>query len=242
VEIGFNDDVSYRGLTFHIQTEDHGHGDERVSTQIFLQGRILDSKTVSYAHLLVGIADDEERRAKIRKVMVAAHRNLHRRLISGDYDVLAGLDPHEEIGKKTVELSAIDDFQPSQARVPESAIQVLEEDGKVTFTFDHGEAVDLKALGRELNKINVMPPEHGGAASPFADLGFDEEDEEDEVPEPPTRAPRARRTRRAEDEEGLLPLFSPTGHRAFQGLLEPESRFDTVAMVREFLQRLERAP
>jgi hypothetical protein len=239
VEIGFNDDVSYRGLTFHIQTEDHGHGDERVSTQLFLQGRILDSKTVSYAHLLVGIADDEERRAKIRKVMVAAHRNLHRRLISGDYDTLAGLAPQEEIGKKTVELSTIDDFQPSQARVPESAIQVLEEDGKVTFTFDHGEAVDLKALGRELNKINVMPPEHGDAASPFADLGFDDEEEEEP---PPARAPRARRPRRPEPDEDLLPLFPPTGHRAFQGLLEPESRFDTVAMVREFLQRLERAP
>lgn len=231
VEIGFNDDVDYRGLTFHIQTEDHGEGDPRVSTQLFFHGRILDSKTVAYGHLLEGLAGEEERRAKIRKVMVAAHRNFYKRLMAGEYDETAGLndegapqpavaDPEEEARR----------FEPSQSRVPDSAVKVMEEDGKVTFTFDDGNVMDLRALSRELNKIDVMPPDaEGGANNPFGDLGFDESEDEG------TPAPQLIQEVAAAPVKHV-PDFSPTGRRAFQGLLEPKPRVDVVELVLGFLK------
>ncbi len=247
MEIGFNDDVPHRGMTFHIQTEDHGNGDERVSTQLFHSGRILDSKTVSYGHLLVGIDDEEERRAKVRKVMVAAHRNYYRRLLSGDYDVKAGLEP-ENIPdeRKTVQLSAVDNFEPTQSRVPDSAVKVTEDDdGKVTFTFDDGNMMDLKALSRELGKINVMPEDTGVVDDHFQGLGFDDDSEdimeldaddgdfEIEVASPVII--------QQEPPPPLVPDFPPTGHLAFQGLLEPEATVDVVDMVSSFLQTLSKS-
>jgi hypothetical protein len=244
VEIGFNDDVKHRNTTFHIQTEDHGNNDPRVSTQLFLRGRILDSKTVSYGPLMQGMEDAEERKAKIRRVMLASHRNFYKRLLAGEYDEAAGLPPLGGAQDARQIEAAAESFQPTQAKgADEQNIQVLEEDGKVTFTFDDGNMVDLRSLGNALKNINVMPPKGGKASDQFKGLGFDEDlSAELEVShsmviedEPP---PKRRRRAQEEDDEPWVPRFRPTGRRAFQGLLEPPEKVDVVQLVTDFLKHL----
>lgn len=226
MEIGFNNDVIYRGTTFHIQTEDHGEGDPRVSTQLFLSGAIFDSKTVNYGHLIEGIADEEARKAKVRKVMVGAHRALYKKLFKGDYDAALGgkIDTSEVIE----EIPDPEKFQPAQERVPEVA-QVLEEDGKVTFTFDSGEMIDLASLSQQLSELDVFPPNSGGGFDLF---GADSQ-KVDAVPPPvPDAAPQIVQ---------LVPekvTYRPTGRLAFQGLIEPEPDTTILRMVTDFLRTI----
>jgi hypothetical protein len=235
VEIGFNDDVVYRGSTFHIQTEDHGMEDGRVSSQLFISGRILESTIVEYAPVLDGITDEEERKAKIRKVMVASHRKLYKKLFSGDLDEMAGIDAEAP----PAELDTAEEFTPTQSRMPEPAARVMEQDGKVTFTFDDGQEMNLAALAEQLNSVNVMP--HGGVVDAakggemFDDLGVDL----NATPEPQGPAPPhvtvATRDTAEMAEPPTFAMPGPTGRNAFQGLLEPPAGADIIGLVTEFL-------
>ncbi len=236
MEIGFNDDVVYRGSTFHIQTEDHGMEDGRVSSQLFISGRILESTIVEYTAVLEGIADDEERKAKIRKVMVASHRKLYKKLFSGALDEMAGIDAEAP----PAELDTAEDFQPTQSRVPEPAARVMEQDGKVTFTFDDGQEMDLAALAEQLNSVNVMP--HGGVVDAakggemFDDLGVDlESTTPEQESAPPPRATLPHDTAEMAEPATRFRMPPPTGRLAFQGLLEPPTGADIIGLVTEFL-------
>ncbi len=229
MEIGFNDDVQYSGVTFHIQTEDHGLHDPRVSTQLFSGGRVLDNKVVGYGHLIEGLVDEEERRSKIRKVMVASHRNVYKRLVSGDYDEAMGFGQKAAVGDDLDQV--VEAFVPSQSRVAEAAEVIEDEDGRLTFTFDHGEQIDLSMLRKQLNQVDLFPKETGVAA--FADLAseFEDDDEEADAP-PPTRGAHT-----GARPSPTLTKFPRTGRRAFQGLLEQPSAVDVTRLVLDFLAR-----
>ena len=232
MEIGFNNDVIYRGVTFHIQTEDHGGVDTRVSTHLFLSGQVLDSKTVDYGHLLEGL-EGAARVEKIRKVMVSAHKALYNKLFNGGYDHAIeddapAVDP--------VESAPPEEFVPTQERVPKGA-QVLEEDGKVTFTFDSGEAVDLKALSQQLSEMDVFPPDtptgtKGG--HDFAELMFEVNTGDimtDELKVTSAQAPPIKNK----------VSYESTGQRAFQGLVEQAPDMSVIDQVSIFLDGLKGA-
>lgn len=85
MQMGQNSDVPYRGVTVHIQTEDHGLSSKKITTQVFFSGAILESKTVSYADRVADLGDDE-RDDLIRKMMKAMHREFYRRIQAGNYD------------------------------------------------------------------------------------------------------------------------------------------------------------
>ena len=117
--IGYNNDVQYRGKTFHIQTEDRGAPAHQIETQIFHSGAILDTRIVSYAEKVNEIADKETRNKSIKQLMQVTHRELYKNLFAGQYDAFAGLEPlTEKVDPAEV---AADEFNPSQERVPEAA-------------------------------------------------------------------------------------------------------------------------
>lgn len=123
--------------------------------------------------------------------------------------------------------------------MPESAVKVMEEDGKVTFTFDDGNMMDLRALSKELNKINVMPEGDGNAfGDQFTDLGFDDDEPEPQPATAQAAPPIIQQVLVAPPEpEPLVPDFGATGRLAFQGLLEPDPTVDVVALVQDFLRQ-----
>ncbi len=165
--IGFNNDVQYRGKTFHVQTEDRGLQACQIETQIFHAGAIFDTRIVSYTEL-AGEADVDARNARIRKLMQTTHRELYRNLLEGKYDAMAGLEPRD--GDASEAVIAPEEFTPSQERVPDSARQLEEGHAMEIEEAPSGVShVDLNTLRAKLAKLDITAP------SPEAD-------EEEEAP------------------------------------------------------------
>ena len=79
---GYNTDFTYRGQTFHIQTEDHGVANPVVVSLLYHRGAILASRRTSYAELL-GRTDCVE---QLKELMKSQHKALMRELLAGSYD------------------------------------------------------------------------------------------------------------------------------------------------------------
>ena len=67
---GFNTDVKYRGVVYHVQTEDKGEGNPLIETLIYKGGEILGSRRLPYARAHQE-PDDE---AAITKLMEDQHK------------------------------------------------------------------------------------------------------------------------------------------------------------------------
>jgi hypothetical protein len=55
---GFNTDVLYQGVTYHVQTEDKGPANPLILTLVYKGGEILAAKRLNYADRISG-PDDE---------------------------------------------------------------------------------------------------------------------------------------------------------------------------------------
>lgn len=195
--IGFNNDVEYRDMTFHIQTEDHGEGDPRIETQLFHSGAILDTVITSYEETIEGY-EGPEAEERIRAQMKASHRSLFKKLMAGEYDEMVGLDPLEEV-EEEVAAPDPDEFTPSQERVPAAAAKVEEEGEDAIMKFQKKKAKDhvsLDKLKSQLSKLDKkdeesakdepakeeQPPKEAKQAQGSVGAEDDEEDEDDVVP------------------------------------------------------------
>jgi hypothetical protein len=93
--MGQNLDVAYRGKTVHIQTEDLGRNVNKIMTQVFHSGAILDSRTVPYANEIEKHSDVAAQNEVIRKLMLALHKYHYNKVFSGAYDEKLRLPPLE---------------------------------------------------------------------------------------------------------------------------------------------------
>jgi hypothetical protein len=80
--LGFNHNVVYKGEVFHVQTEDSGIKNPHIITLLYRGGVILCSKKTSYADILT--MDNLE--SVVEELMKAQHKELMRRLKSGEFD------------------------------------------------------------------------------------------------------------------------------------------------------------
>ena len=86
MQMGFNNDVDYLGMTLHIQTEDHGMAARKITSQLFFSGAILESRTLSYAASIEALEVLEEQQELIRKQMRTMHKAFYKRIQEGAYD------------------------------------------------------------------------------------------------------------------------------------------------------------
>jgi len=82
---GFNTNFRYRGVLFHVQTEDSGLDNPHVITHLFHGGNIMASEKRDYSDLLaesagVGLED------AVRKLMEGQHKSMLRQLSRGEHD------------------------------------------------------------------------------------------------------------------------------------------------------------
>lgn len=77
--VGYNTNVPYKGITYHVQTEDNGLKNPVIVTLLYLKGTILASKKTNYAHI-ASIPDSKE---KVRELMKEQHKNMIKELIAG---------------------------------------------------------------------------------------------------------------------------------------------------------------
>ncbi|RJO67918.1 MAG: hypothetical protein C4523_08145 [Myxococcales bacterium] len=87
---GFNSNIKRGGRIFHVQTEDMGEKWSQVASHLFLDGAILTSQKTSYKDLLE--LDAATRQNRLLVMMRASHREMVRRLSSGEFDARAGLE------------------------------------------------------------------------------------------------------------------------------------------------------
>ena len=78
---GYNTNISYKGVTYHIQTEDSGTKNPIILTLLYSKGAILTSKKTSYAN----IVNDQDYREKIKELMKQQHKTMIKELLSGRY-------------------------------------------------------------------------------------------------------------------------------------------------------------
>ena len=142
MQMGFNNDVPYRGLVLHIQTEDHGLATMKVTSHVFRGGQILDSKTVSYANEVADFTDDVARNERIRVFMKGLHRHLYKRIHAGHYDEALGLEPRTAAEGPTVADEPIEIPSEHLESAGFEVVGELEDLGAVYAAKSRGEVLD----------------------------------------------------------------------------------------------------
>jgi hypothetical protein len=79
---GYNTNFTYRGETYHVQTEDLGVGNPVVVTLLYYQGAILASRRTSYRDLASQPGFERE----LAELMKSQHKDVMRALLAGTYD------------------------------------------------------------------------------------------------------------------------------------------------------------
>ncbi|MDH3404744.1 MAG: hypothetical protein OEP45_14075 [Acidobacteriota bacterium] len=79
---GFNNDVQHAGCVYHVQTEDKGEASAWIESLIYVGGRILARKRVTYKQLLENGAD----KPAIAKLMERQHRLMIQQVRDGRFD------------------------------------------------------------------------------------------------------------------------------------------------------------
>lgn len=126
MQMGYNTDVEHRGITVHVQTEDHGLGGRKITTQVFCSGRILDSRTISYAEAIAAIVDEEAQGQEITKRMRAIHKHFMNRVREGVYDTKLPLDDQEIAAAPP---APVDTVRPSASLTAElDPVDILDDD------------------------------------------------------------------------------------------------------------------
>ena len=79
---GFNTDVKYRGVVYHVQTEDKGTANPLIETLIYKGGEILGSRRLPYKDLIKDATDE----AAITKLMEDQHKGMILEVKRGRFD------------------------------------------------------------------------------------------------------------------------------------------------------------
>jgi len=141
---GFNHNIRYREIVFHVQTEDSGPSLNTVVTQLFLGGHVLAVERFRYDDLLSLELEDAERRAALKGRMQEQHKTMLRDLTAGRFD--AQLESRSAAAEDHVPdpdgmlpaapTSALD------ARLPEALLRAAEllPEAPLALTEDHARA------------------------------------------------------------------------------------------------------
>ncbi len=79
---GFNHNFSYKGHTYHVQTEDSGLPRARITTLLYRAGSILARETTDYTN----ISTATDLPSKVEHMMREQHRSMLKNLKDGAFD------------------------------------------------------------------------------------------------------------------------------------------------------------
>lgn len=103
-QVGFNNNVKYKGRPYHVQTEDSGLGKPHIITHVFADGgRIIKSHKRSYA----GAVDREDVALYVRSLMKGQHMEMVQWLREGRFDPI--IDGQRPGGMEVLELPPVVD-------------------------------------------------------------------------------------------------------------------------------------
>ncbi|HET7747061.1 MAG TPA: hypothetical protein VFM29_07145 [Vicinamibacteria bacterium] len=97
---GFNTDVKYKGVVYHVQTEDKGVGNPLIETLIYKGGEILGSRRLPYADLVT--PGDEP---AITRLMEDQHKGMIMEVKRGKFDPEGGKTVIEDLSLDEIVLA-----------------------------------------------------------------------------------------------------------------------------------------
>lgn len=80
--VGFNHNIAYRGVSFHVQTEDSGLKKPQLITLLYHGGTIISSQKTTYADIL----QVENLEKVVEDLAKDQHKGMLRRLTKGEFD------------------------------------------------------------------------------------------------------------------------------------------------------------
>jgi hypothetical protein len=80
--VGYNQNVNYKGVTFHVQTEDNGIKSASIVTHVFISGNIIATKKTSY----MDIVKIENLEKVVRELMEEQQKEMVQKILNGEYD------------------------------------------------------------------------------------------------------------------------------------------------------------
>lgn len=95
MQMGHNTDIDHLGLIVHVQTEDHGLKDSKITTQVFHNGECLDSRTISYAKAVEGM-DENQRDQEVSHRMRTIHKYYINQIHAGTYNDKLPIEQSEQ--------------------------------------------------------------------------------------------------------------------------------------------------
>jgi hypothetical protein len=81
---GFNTEIEFDGVNYHVQTEDRGQGNPLIESLVYVSGEILASRRTEYRELVDAGAD----RTSIQTLMERQHRAIVEAIRNGRIDLL----------------------------------------------------------------------------------------------------------------------------------------------------------
>jgi len=79
---GLNTEVKRNQVSYHVQTEDKGHGKNYVETVIFRSGKVLSSRKSSYANII----SHPDLKQKIQEMIETQHQECLKEISEGKFD------------------------------------------------------------------------------------------------------------------------------------------------------------
>ena len=119
---GVNSDVRYRGVAFHVQTEDSGRDHPHVISHLYHGGSILASEKNDYADQLDAEGLDEH----VRGIVEQQHRSLLRNLAAGHFDAVLEQRLGESLEDRAASPSLVDGSESSELPRPPALFGELE--------------------------------------------------------------------------------------------------------------------
>ena len=98
---GFNTDVKYRGIVYHVQTEDKGEANPLIETLIYKGGEILGSRRLPYGELVKDRSDE----AAITRLMENQHKGMIMEVKRGRFDSLGQRSAMEDLSLDEIVLA-----------------------------------------------------------------------------------------------------------------------------------------
>jgi hypothetical protein len=149
--LGFNHNVVYKGEVFHVQTEDSGIKNPHIITLLYRGGVILCSKKTSYADILM--MDNLD--SVIEELMKAQHKELMRRLKSGEFDERAF----------SIEATLIENYE-IQSPEPEAAPAPAPQPKRIDDIFATPPSASKGASESDLSMLFALPAQKSAPAAP----------------------------------------------------------------------------
>jgi hypothetical protein len=182
---GFNTNFRYRGVLFHVQTEDSGRANPHVITHLFHGGNIMASHKRDYSMLL----EDEGVDDAVRKLMETQHKTMLKQLSRGEHDAVIG----QRLGKDVFRVA------PNVEATPSS----VTEGAPPTVVAEHAEIGVAGALSNSSSGDSILEPEFAPDVTPIesdttdaddpATRDFDESSADAVEPPAPSATPKTER-------------------------------------------------